>query len=388
MSAWVNGNYAIFSAGTDATGSFTVTPNSSVTTVSGITSRSGGGTQLVTIGSGSTITNTSGIVVVEGAGNRLSMQSVLTGTAGLIKRGAGILELNTSIPTYAGDTVVEEGVLRITQAGRIPAATSVNVWFGASLDIRGNNASTTIAGLEGAGAVRNGASSSNTTLILSAASGTKTFSGVLDLPAASGVLNVTKSGNYEQQLTGAVANTYTGNTTVTGGVLALGKTAGVDAIASGTLLISGGSVRLDASNQIANTVSVTLDGGTFDTNLAQSETVGALTLSSSSFLDMGTGAMALSFSDSSAIAWAGGTLSINNFILGQDTLRFGTNTGGLTLTQLAQLRFVGYGNVGGQIDASGYVVPVPEPATYVLCILAGAFLVLRVRRRSSFGLFR
>ncbi len=366
VTQWINGNAVILSAGSDATGSFTLTPDATVTSISSLLLRNGTGSQVVTIANGATINNTSGIIDVQGVGTRLSFRSVLTGSAGLIKRGSGILETNTSTPTYTGDTVIEEGVLRITQAGRIPTGTLVNVHDGAFFDVRGNS---TIAGLTGAGAVRNGLSSSTITLTLNTASGIQTFSGVLDLPSSTGILNLTKNGAYEQRLTGTTANTFTGNTTVTAGVLALGKTAGVNAIAAGALIIDGGSVRLDASHQIADGVNLRLNGGTFSTGAATGETVGTLQLENDSFLDLGTGGVALSFAGSSALEWDGSLLTISNFTLGVDTLRFGTDATGLNADQLALLRFSDYGGVGGFIDAAGYVTPIPEPSAIALVAL-------------------
>ncbi len=384
ITGWVNGNTAIFSAGSDATGSFTVTPDATVTTVEKIVSRSSADGSLITIETGTTLTNTTGIIEVEGTGRRLQIRSVLTGSNGLTKRGTGILELRNGIPTYTGDTEIEAGSLRIIQAGRIPTATLVNVHAGASFDLRAN---ATIAGLSGAGLARAGASNTEVTLTLSAATGIRTFSGELDLPAATGKLHLVKNGNYEQRLTGSTGNTFSGDTTVHAGILALGKTPSVNAIANGTLTVAGsGLLRLDASHQIADTVAITLDGGTFSTHLSNAESVGTLLLESNSTLDLGTGAMSLSFAASQSLDWDGATLTISNFTLGIDTLRFGTDASGLSSDQLALLRFSDYGGVGATIDAFGYLAPVqvPEPSHLLLGGLAGlAILVSRRRQRSS-----
>jgi len=60
-------------------------------------------------------------------------------------------------------------------------------------------------------------------------------------------------------------------------------------------------------------------------------------------LDMGTGTNAVSFANSSGQSWFGQTLTITNYLAGSDSLRFGTSSSGLTATQLALLRFAGYG---------------------------------------------
>ena len=51
------------------------------------------------------------------------------------------------------------------------------------------------------------------------------------------------------------------------------------------------------------------------------------------------------------------TLVITNYIFGKTMLRFGTNSAGLTATQLAQFQFADYHNAPGRIDASGFVTP-------------------------------
>jgi hypothetical protein len=51
------------------------------------------------------------------------------------------------------------------------------------------------------------------------------------------------------------------------------------------------------------------------------------------------------------------TLVITNYILGKTKLRFGTDSAGLTTTQLGQIQFADYHNAPGRIDAAGFVTP-------------------------------
>lgn len=126
-------------------------------------------------------------------------------------------------------------------------------------------------------------SASNSTLIVGNGNGSGSFDGVIENGSAGGTIAFTKVGTGTQTLTGTVANTYTGNTTVNGGLLVLAKTAGINAV-SGNLTIGDGTgndiVRLTNSNQIADTSIVTLNGTGANAGILrlnnQSETIGGL----------------------------------------------------------------------------------------------------------------
>ena len=117
-----------------------------------------------------------------------------------------------------------------------------------------------------------------------------------------GTGGVTFGGNNAASFTrtvtysGASANTYSGLTTMamtggTGNVLSLSKTAGVNAIA-GDLLITAGTVSYGASNQIANTSAVSLNGSTAVFALgANSDTVGTVTLDGLGSITSSTGVL-------------------------------------------------------------------------------------------------
>jgi autotransporter-associated beta strand protein len=87
--------------------------------------------------------------------------------------------------------------------------------------------------------------------------------------------------------TAAVANTYTGPTVVNAGNLDLARPAGTTAITGTSLVVGNGTdsaaVRLRNSNQIADTVAVTLNAGSsldFDSMGNHSETVASITAAS------------------------------------------------------------------------------------------------------------
>ena len=130
----------------------------------------------------------------------------------------------------------------------------------------------------------------------SAANGTGTISGLLDLGTGDRLFNVangaatpdlnvanelkgtsnwTLIGGGRLQLAGFSPNTYTGLVTVTNGTLFLAKPSGITSI-TGDLQISGGSVFYadQASDQIVDTANVIMDSGNFAFAPATTTTVG------------------------------------------------------------------------------------------------------------------
>jgi len=129
-------------------------------------------------------------------------------------------------------------------------------------------------------------------LLLTTAAGTGlNISGVIT--ESGGSRTVVLGGAGAVTFSGAAANTYTGLTTVSGGSVNLAKTAGFNAIGTGGLQINaGGTATLAASNQIADTATVTADGtfalGTNSETIAALKGVGNVTLGAGSKLTIGS----------------------------------------------------------------------------------------------------
>ncbi len=176
-----------------------------------------------------------------------------------------------------------------------------------------------------------------------------------------GVGGLTKSGAGTLTLGGTNANTYSGGTIINAGAILAAK---ANALGS-------------------SSASLQLNGGTFNTG-GKNQAIGTLNLTSSATLDLGTGASALTFANSSAIAWGEGTFHILNWTTNVDSIRFGTTSSGLTSTQLSQIVFDDVpGFWSTAIDANGFIVPVPEPSTVTLSLLGGFGLAIAIRRRKS-----
>ncbi len=198
-----------------------------------------------------------------------------------------------------------------------------------------------------------------------------TFSGIV-----SNTAGFTKTGLGILTLNGTQANSYGGLTTVSGGILKLQKTAGVAAIpGTGLTINSAGTVQCAADNQISDVAPLTLSGGVLNT-AGFDESLGTLKLNANSKIDLGGGSSVVRFAASSGTAWtAGTTLTISNWTGsfnggGTEQLFFGPNSSGLSVSQIAQVKFanpsgVVAGTYSSKILGTGEVVPLITAPDFV-----------------------
>ncbi|MGE9292540.1 MAG: hypothetical protein ACQKBW_02915 [Puniceicoccales bacterium] len=206
---------------------------------------------------------------------------------------------------------------------------------------------------------------------------------------------IIKQGNSTLIISGNQSNSLD-NLVVQDGTVVLDKSNGATAV-EGNISVSGGTLLLASSNQIDNNTSMELAGGNFATG-GNSETLGSLTLSSTSTIDLGEGGT-LNFADSSSSTWSG-TLLITNW--GNDNsesefsqIYFGTDASSLTADQVNSISFVNPegmapGIYGAKLLANGQLVPfsnfsvIPEPSTVmggILLTLGAAYMGWRSRRK-------
>ena len=143
---------------------------------------------------------------------------------------------------------------------------------------------------------------------------------------------------------GGFSQVGTGNTVLTLPNTYIGPTT----IAAGTLSLGANHVIADASPILLG--SATLNAATF------TDTLGTLDVTGAATLQLGNGA-ALSFANSSALGWAGGTLNLTGTFVSGASLRFGTNSSGLTPAQLAAITRTGFSSF--TVNSQGYLVGVP-----------------------------
>ena len=168
-------------------------------------------------------------VLADGSGG--VVRSVDVGTSGGLS--AGIVMLNGS-NTYSGDTAVNAGTLKIRTSAAIPNGPNKGnliIAGGAKLDL--NSISPTVNGLFGDGTVDNASNIRSVTFTIGNNNAQSSFSGIIKNTGAA--VSVTKIG--EGTLTLGGVNTYSGGTTVSGGILRVdGSIASAVTLGDGTAL--------------------------------------------------------------------------------------------------------------------------------------------------------
>jgi autotransporter-associated beta strand protein len=177
----------------------------------------GAGTTALTLNSGTTLQangasslsshpiTLNGSSTIDTNGSTFSISTVISGTGPLTKISAGTLTLSGA-NTYSNGTTISAGTLQAGAANTIPSTGLVTVSGGATFNL--NSFNQTIGNLTGSGNATLG-----TAALTVGDSTTQTFSGIITGVGGS----ITKQGIGTLILSGA--NTYTGGTTVSAGVL-------------------------------------------------------------------------------------------------------------------------------------------------------------------------
>lgn len=217
----------------------------------------------------------------------------------------------------------------------------------------------------------------------------------------SGVGGLTKAGGLTLRLSGSSANTYTGLTTVSAGILLLNKTPGQNALAGSATLTGNsqtgirGTLRLGAADQMPESGTITLAGGILSTGQTTgfSDVVGAFEVTADSTIALGTGVHTLQF-----------TGFLDNTLVGVLTVTGWTGVQGLSgesgrilvsgvtgdpnttySSFLSTVQFQGYSQSAAflptQVATTWELVPVPEPGAVLAIGFAGLWIGTAVTRR-------
>ena len=292
---------------------------------------------------GTLVTN-GNTITVDGSGNT-TLSGAVSGTGAMVKNDAGSVTL-AGANTYSGGTTLNAGTLTadnnsalgtgaLTVNGGTLASDSNNT-VGNAIALQGNASLTnltsggtltqtngsytlTMSGATQSGAVNLSNNNTGRALTVDVDGGTSTISGVVQNGGtAAGSLAKTGAGT----LLLSAANTYTGTTTVSGGVLQLGT-----------------------NNALNSASSLNLAGGTLNLN-GFSDKVGNLSFSGGAAIDFGTGSTANTFVFGNVSSYSG-ILTVNDWANGSDV--FATTQSGLAAALLNSIYFSGYGS--GSVEA-------------------------------------
>ncbi len=326
----------------------TVSFNGRTETIANFTKTNGG----TSTGGGSAVITITGLLSVSG-GSPFDLNSPSTVSANTMLHTGGAITIG------GGGAVLEVGAGGLTMQG---STITLNPGSpGSTLRLLGNLttlASTVIATIAVAAGSPNLAQ-------VDLGGAVRTFdiangAAVPDLRIDASMINggITKTGAGTLTLGGGVSNTYTGLTTVNAGILTLAKSSG-NAVGGNLDIVTGGRVTFEASNQIADTSTVSvsgatsifngtaINGGQFDVT----ETISNLTMTGGTFNAAATGVWTIT-GVGSFTGGAGDTIFVGN---SGTRLSFGS----LSLTDMTAVAgatvgtpdsFTLYGNSGSRVS--------------------------------------
>jgi autotransporter-associated beta strand protein len=284
-----------------------------------------------------------------GAGDDVTTFGVrIQGAGGINKSGTGTLVLGGNT-LYTGATTITGGTLEIGANGRLGSgAYSANLTNNSTFIYSGTNNQTLSGTIRGTGNMTKNAAST-----------------------------LTLSGN----------NSYSGTTTINGGTLKVAS-AGALGQAEAIVVNTGGSLLIGVDNSIGDSTDIALNGGTIKFEGDRNESVGALTLSADSIIDMSGGDIHLEF----AILYAtleSYNLKIYNYSLYNDHLYFNGST--YVNESLPRIQF--YSDAGNTLIGDSFirdfgvtneVCPVPEPGVYATgLLLMGLMFYYQYRKKQN-----
>ena len=336
----------------------------------------GGSFMTLDVASGNAVEAVNFNLTTEGAGHLQVNDAISLGTGSLTKLGTGSLIL-AAANSYSGGTTLSEGFLRLDNASAAGSGSITQVTNNSTLQV---NTTGTVANAMSIFNIRtmqtvtlSGNKTLNNATYTVDAGTTTTESGNL-----SGTGGITKQGTGTLIVTGD--NSYTGAVAVDAGVLNLNSSVGgAAATTSSVSVASGARLLLSQSDQVNDSATVTLSGGTIQRASGVGEVFGSLNLTASSFLDFSGGTAGtvefggISYTPSSSLV-----LDIANFTQGNKLVFQTTNN-----LSMAGFSFSGTGGFGNSsFNGSTFTITaIPEPSTWLTAAGLLGLLLWSSRKR-------
>ena len=307
--AWIGGRVAMFAAGSDGGGTYTVNV-SGTQSIGGLYFKTGsvtlqGGS--FSLASDSTITAESGTQTIN---------TPITGAFAVLIEGGGTVVFGGA-NTYSGITSVEAGVLQLTNPDALEE-TNVDVNVNNGLNVNGLNAA--LGGLSGSGNINIGSQ----TLTVGYDNQYAEYAGLL-----SGTGEVIKVGAGIWTFDGP--NTYSGGTVLRGGEISVSADSSLGAAGVG-LNFDGGTLQITGTtfNSTPRLISMTANGGGFDIEDPNNTFTIAQNLTGGALVKLGVGTLALTGNNSQS------GLTLNNGTLDATTAS-NLGTGAITFSGASTL---------------------------------------------------
>ncbi len=269
------------------------------------------GTQSLNLGTGA-VSLSLGIQITVQA-STLTVGGVISGN-GLVKLGAGTLALTNNNPFLGSSNTIGAGTLQLGSAGALPSAVSLVLGSGAAtggtLDLNGltvtiGDLSTGNSGSPSVNVIGSSSTTANSTLIVANAQ-PSTFGGVIQDQLGAGSMTLALASKGSLTLTGA--NTYSGGTSINGGVLTVSNDGN---LGTGPLTFAGGALQISSGASFASTKNITINSGvnaTIDPNSSAIATFGGAISGGGGLTATGAGTVILTGPNNT---YSGGTTIIS-----------------------------------------------------------------------------
>ncbi len=331
----------------------------------------------VTLSGTGSVTLTGTVPKIDISGGQLSLNTVLQGSVGFEKTGAGVLRIGVA-GNYSGDTKISAGQITSDVNNALTSTTTLTMAGSGIFSLAGKDQS--VSGLTGTSGTTVRATANTGNFTVTAGSGT--FAGSLNDGSGTARLNFTNSGG---SLTLTGTSSYRGTTTVSGGTLSLGS----NLTATSSVTVSGGTLTSTVANVNLGLGAFSLTGGALSANGAS---IGTFTLASGQNFTatLGTLNFTLGASNTSDQIIGSGAFNLSNLTLalngttsvaGSYTL-FSGFTGnavsGITITGLDP-GYTGVLGTNGILTVSA----IPEPSTFAALLGVSALGISVLRRRQT-----